>query len=424
MHETEGVADFVRDDVLKRFAHGFVGHLLGAHGAVDLRGLDEAPAVEHGSHATIDVDRAVDDFARAGIAPRGAHGVLDGGGHVAQAGVFEVVGVELRIFFGRGIVANLDHVFETDALKGLVPTEHADADGLFPQIGEAGIDVVDDVLLGSHETAGHVGGGVGRFDAPAAHEGGVFDALVVVEDVFVGEEEPDAGVGETRHHGVLGKGHEGVVHSDGDGIIGGDCAPFAADVGAVAAFDRHTGVGLKTFEGFDVREVVVQIGVDREAVHVVADDGEELVVLEKERGGIDEHRGAVLAPALDGEGEEGEVGVVVLGAALYGGVGRGKQEVGVDEIHDHDAVLAHEAEVDGVAVAETHGAEAGIGHGRKRDPEQEVLAEGGFGEFDVEFAVGLVEGEKRAGRCGDGLVGEDLFVARLLRGFLLSFFLV
>ena len=206
LHETEGVADFVGDDVHRsdlRMASSGIFLARTVLSTCEVWMKRQLLSTE--ATPTIDVDRAVDDFARAGIAPRGTHGVLDGGGHVAQTRVFEVVGVELRIFFRRGVVATFDHVFETDALEGFVPAEHADADGLFPQIGEAGIDIIDDGLLGFHQLAGHVGGGVGGFDAPAAHEGGVFDALVVVENVFAGEEEPDAGVGETRHHGRSGK---------------------------------------------------------------------------------------------------------------------------------------------------------------------------------------------------------------------------
>ena len=424
VHETEGVADFVGNDVLERLAHGFVGHLLVADAGVDLRGLDEAPAIEHRGYTAVDVDRTVDDFARARIAPRGAHGVFDGRGHVAKTRVFEVVGVELRIFFRRGIVATFDHVFETDALEGFVPAEHADADGLFPQIGEAGIDIIDDGLLGFHQLAGHIGGGVGGFDTPTTHESGVFDALIVVENVFAGEEQTDAGIGKTRHHGAFGQGHEGVVHTHGDGIVGRYFAALAHDVGAVAALDEDAGVGFEALQRLDEREVVLQRGVDRESVHVIADDGEELVVFEEEGGGIDEHRGTVLAPPLDGEGGEGEVGIVVLGTALHGGVGGGNEEVGVDEIHDHHAVFAHEAEVNGVTIAETYGAEAGIGDRGEGDAEEKILAEGGFGQLEVEFAVGLVESEQGAGGAGDGLVGENFLIARLLRGLFLGLFLM
>ena len=294
---------------------------------------------------------------------------------------------------------------------------------MFPQIGEAGIDIIDDGLLGFHQLAGHVGGGVGGFDAPAAHEGGVFDALVVVENVFAGEEEPDAGVGETRHHGAFGQGHEGVVHAHGDGIVGRHFGALALNVGTVAALDEDTHVGFEALQRLDEREVVLQRRVDAQSVHVIADDGEELIVFEEEGGGVDEHRGTVLTPPLDGEGGEGEVGVVVLGTALHGGVGGGNEEVGVDEIHHHHAVFAHEAEVNGVAVAETYRAEAGIGDRSEGDAEEEILAEGGFGQLEVEFAVGLVEGEQRAGCRGDGLVGEDFLVARLLRRLFLGFFL-
>jgi len=58
------------------------------------------------------------------------------------------------------------------------------------------------------------------------------------------------------------------------------------------------------------------------------------------------------------------------------------------------------------------------------DAEEKILAEGGFGQLEVEFAVGLVEAEQRAGGAGDGLVGENFLIARFLRGLFLGLFLM
>ena len=80
--------------------------------------------------------------------------------------------------------------------------------------------------------------------------------------------------------------------------------------------------------------------------------------------------------------------------------------------------------MNGVTIAETYGAEAGIGDRGEGDAEEKILAEGGFGQLEVEFAVGLVEAEQRAGGAGDGLVGENFLIARFLRGLFLGLFLM
>ena len=73
MHQTESVADLVRDDIFKRLVQDFFRKLLAAHSLVDLGCLHEAPVVDEPDDVVVDKDGRVEDFSGDRIHPRRPH---------------------------------------------------------------------------------------------------------------------------------------------------------------------------------------------------------------------------------------------------------------------------------------------------------------------------------------------------------------
>ena len=264
------MADFVCHGVGQRLLEDGRGKTVGAHGGVDVGRLHEAPFIEEVFDVVVDDDRGVDDFARGGVYPRGTHGVLFGVGDVANAGVGEVVGIELRIFLGGGEIAHLDCVLEADFLKSLVPTQHAFADGLLPGGGEIGIDVENDGALGLYETAGGVVGIFLGLKAPAVGEIDVAGAVGgAVDVIFHRIEDAYAGIGHAGRHFLFGQEEKRV----GDIDRGGGVALQEEDVhdrGAelVVFLDLDADVVVEGFELLDEGQSVVAAAFEREVARL------------------------------------------------------------------------------------------------------------------------------------------------------------
>ena len=109
-------------------------------------------------------DGSARDLARAGVDPGTGGDISLRIGHVADAVVLDVVGVEVLIL---RVVEDLEDVLEAGGLEGLVPAQYALADGCRPARRHVGVDVEGDLALGLGEDALSIGLLVTRHELPA-----------------------------------------------------------------------------------------------------------------------------------------------------------------------------------------------------------------------------------------------------------------
>ena len=304
VHQAQAVSHLVADDILQGIAQFFLGQVQGAHAFIGLGGLDKHPLGYQADDVVVHIDRGVDNLTGAGIHPGGPHGVLDAHGFVADAVVFDVVGVEGRIFLGRGEIPRHHGVLEADAPERLAPGIHGRADVGLPPFRECGVDIKDDGFDGLHQLPAQPGGAVAGLHTPAVHQihvlGGGAD---IGHSLAPGEEVADAGIGGAGLVGILRQqeeraGDQGrerlVVNYFPPGLVG--CRK------AVAARDRHRDIVVK---GLRVRYVgilflvfLVQfVGFVRGPAHK---GREPFVVFQQEPGHV--HHGA----AVGAEGGDGK----------------------------------------------------------------------------------------------------------------------
>ena len=211
MHESQAVSHLVRQHIAEPVEQHLVGQIYLPDALVGLRGLHEDHPVEHLHDIVEDVDRGVEDLAAARIDPRGTHSVGDGRWSVAQAGIFDVVGVEFRIVLGVG--QRLHGVFEPDLGEELVPLRDALIDRGLPLLGEIRVDVEDDRLDGLDLLAAFPGLRVRRLQPPAVGQvNGLHALFLVAVQVFPGGEYRHAAVGDAGAVGLFVEQHQRPGH--------------------------------------------------------------------------------------------------------------------------------------------------------------------------------------------------------------------
>ncbi|CCZ96202.1 unknown [Alistipes sp. CAG:53] len=416
VHQSEAVSHLVGEDVLQRLLEYVVGQLLAAHALVDLCGLHETPVGGQLHHVVVHQHRGVDDLARAGVDPRGSHGVGHGGRDVADAGVFQVVGIEFGIVLRE--VLDVHDVFESDLLEGLVPAQHAATDRFAPQRGERVVEVEDDRLDRLHEFAAFPGLQVFGLDVPAVDDREILDLVLLAVDArHVGQEDADARIGQAGPHRLFGQQQDRARDLHGHRLVLLDDHQ-AQQVGrhrvGEIGFDGH--VVLEGLDLVDHRTFGLELARD---VHHAAlgafDRGEQFVVAREELGHFDHHCRAVAvvadqrvgvhdrregAPA-DGLGHVGIVRVV-----------NGRHD-GLREVDRR--VDARELDVDGVRGFVADGPEVGVAGLRDRGGDQHFTADRLEGDLHVELSLELVERQERP------FGGEARFVVDEHFGVLVDF---
>ena len=300
VHESQAMPDLVGHHVAQGVVHHLAGQFHAAHRLVGLGRLDEAPVVHQLDNVVEHVDRGVDDLAAARIDPRGPHSVGDADGRIADARIFDVVGVELRVVLRK--LTGLDGLFESDAFERLVPLLDGLENGLAPALGEIGVDVEDDRFLGPDELPAAVGRLVRRLDAPAvgvAEQLGLL--LPLAEKNLPGGENRHAAIDEARLVRRFGQQHERARHNGRERHVGGNLlAPGFERVGIAQVAADHDVV----LEGADLPEERLVRLVARRAGHppvvevlsVGVERRQSLVVAQEEVRRIENDRATVGTP--------------------------------------------------------------------------------------------------------------------------------
>ena len=175
--------------------------------------LGEVPLVEKLLDVIEDEECRADDLSRPWVDPRGGVGILSLIGDIADAGVLQIV--RIKAGGGVGEIPYLDGVLKSDLLEGLIPRQDTVADRLLPLLGECGIEIEDDRLLGLRESAGGVGGGVCRLESPSVGDVDVVGLVLEGGEIEPpGGEGPDAGVGDAYRHRLLRQSEQGKSRLD------------------------------------------------------------------------------------------------------------------------------------------------------------------------------------------------------------------
>ena len=259
VHEAEGVADLVCDDVLERLGHQRIGELHRSDEGVDLSRLDEAPVVVQLRDITPDEYRGIDDLTRTGVSPAGPHSVLGSDGHVANTVVLEVVGVEVGVI--RGEVTHLDSVLEANSLESLIPAQRTLLHRSLPHCGEGILYVEDDRLLGANELTSLVGSDIRGLEAPALSEAHGLDLLGLgVVGILRDVEDTDTRISQTGRHRLLGQAEDGEGRPESHGVVLQRALSSTRGVegDAVATVDLDGDVVLEGLDLADVAEVTLQ----------------------------------------------------------------------------------------------------------------------------------------------------------------------
>ena len=406
VHEAQAVSDLVREDVAQGAAHDRVGDVHRADVGVGGCGLQEAPAVQEFDDVVVHHHRRRDDLARAGIVPRGAHGVLERQRGVADAGVFQVVGIELGVLLRGGVVADLDDVLEADLLEGVVPLFDTLAGVGFPRLGEVRVEVEDDGFHRLDQLAALISLDILGLHAPVA---GVVDgqrAAVHVrrEAGLARHEDVHARVGDARTHLLLGEQQQRAGDEGREGALVLDLADHrAVRVGygggvAQVALDGHV-----VLESLDVAQMAVRLLERRGAREGLVAEGavrverrQIVVVLHEEVRHVDHHGRRVGVVGFDLEGavdarDRGAahrfVDALVLAVAAVNVVDQA-------ELHALVALLGegHVQRVFGLVAHYAVVVVAGLRNGRS---EQHLAAEDRHRQLEVELlAIDLVDGHE------------------------------
>ena len=412
VHQAQRVSDLMGEDVFQRLLENVVGELLAAHALVYLRGLHEAPRVGQPHHVVVHQHRGIDDLARARIDPRGAHGVGHGCRDIADAGVFQVVGVEFGIVFRE--VLDVHDVLESDLLERLVPAQDAAADRVAPQRGECVVEVEDDGFDRFHEFAAFPCLHVLGLEVPAVDDREVLDGLFLAVDARqAGQEDADPVIGQTRPHRLLGQQQDRARHLHGHRLVLLERYQTQQAgryrVGEVR-LDRD--VVLERLDLVDGRAFALELSGDADQAVVAVAHGSQLgVVPGEELGHIDDQRRTVAVVADETERRDdggqrtaadgfGHVGVVLVVERGHGGFGEVERGVDPREL-DVDGVLRFVADGSQIGVA-------GFGDGRS---DEHLAADRFEGNFGVEFAFELVQCQKGSlGRYARLVVDKHLGV--------------
>ena len=199
MHESEGVAYLMGKGVRERLAYDVVGHLLCSHTWIDLSRLHKAPVVDELHHIVVHQYRGVDYLACARVYPRWSHSVLYRSGHIAYAGVFQIVGIEVGVVLRE--VDGLHHILEAYLLESLVPYQYRLLQRLLPCLGESVVYIPHYRLLGFYQFAPAPCCRVLGLKSPAVGVGEVLDTVAChSQPALVGKEYSKTRVGYSRLH--------------------------------------------------------------------------------------------------------------------------------------------------------------------------------------------------------------------------------
>ena len=420
------------EDVSDRFADDVVGHPLRAYAGIDLCGLAETPVVDQLDNVVVYDDRSVDNLARRGIDPRGPHRIGDLCRDEADTRVFQVVRIEFGVVLRE--IADLHDILEADFFKGLVPAFDAFFGRFAPQGGECVVEVEDDRFHGFYQFAASPSCRIRRLDVPTVDHRVAGDLVGVgVEVGAAGEKDSDTGVGHARTHLLFGEHHDAARHAHRERVV-------LLQQDQLHQVGRYR-VGEHGFdadvvlEGFDFPEggaAAVERRRDVDAAHRAAfDRRQRLIIRREEVGCIEDHRRRIVVEADDLVRVQDRVHRAELD-------GVGHLLVRLVEVGQH-ADLAHvDRAVDQVEpymhrrlgfVADR--SKVGVAGFRDRRCDQHFAAHVLHGQFDVEFALGLVQGHEPAFGPGrhiafvlhEGLVVlGDLFLCHGVRLFGLGLF--
>ena len=211
VHVAQAVSDLVRQHIAEPVADHLFGDRYGTDALVGLRGLYEKPVVEQFHHVVVNVNRGVEYLAAARIDPRGPHRIGNGDRRVADARIFDVVGIEPGIV--RRIGFRDDGMLETDAFERLVPLLDRLEDMLFPHLRKSVVDIEHDRLLRRHLLTALPRLRIRRLQPPAV---GIIDhpgaLLAFAEKHLPGRKDRHAAVGDARPVGLAGQQHQRTGH--------------------------------------------------------------------------------------------------------------------------------------------------------------------------------------------------------------------
>ena len=367
-----------------------------------------------------DVDRGVEYLAAARIDPRGTHGVGDGYRCVAQAGVFDVVGIELRVVFGVG--QRLHGVLEPDFGEKLVPLHDALIDCGLPLFGEIRVDVEDDRPDGFDLLAALPGLRVRRLQPPAVGQvEGLHALLLVTVEVFPGGEYRHAAVGDAGAVGLLVEQHQRAGHDGGQGLVVHD---FLLRHGVrhrvgVAQRALHREVVGERLDAAQRRELLLERLAEarrpRTAVSPEVRERRQLLdVAHEEVRDVDDHGRRVGVVGVDFEiAEDGRDVVPVERTEDVPGHAQ-RVVVGVDLPDLHAFARLGEGDVErrvGFRAGDSREVVRGL---RNHRPQQHFASEERLRKFEIEFVVDLVQLDHA---IGDLVFLLEEFVVCALLGF-------
>ena len=165
VHESQRVSHFMGGHIDEGLVETVLRQFLGAHGLVHLRCLDKAPLRHQFDHVVVNDNGSVDNLAGRGVYPARPHGIGHARRNVADAGVFQIVGVEFRVVDGK--IFDADGILEADGLESFVPIKHAFTDGRLPMLREIRVEIEDDGLHGLYQLAALPGLPIRRLQPPA-----------------------------------------------------------------------------------------------------------------------------------------------------------------------------------------------------------------------------------------------------------------
>ena len=244
---------FVRNDVFQRFFHNAVGHLRCTCGGVQLRRLHQPPIVYGVHHVVVNQHRGIDYLARSWVGPRWSHSVFNVSRQIPDAGIGEIVGVEVVIVGGK--VGYLHHILKPNAFESLVPPQYTRLNSPFPKRWKGVFHIKHDGLNGFGGRSCEISRRVFGFYTPTFNKRGLVYRAIAGQHILVNEKHSHACIAQTRRHLLVGQQGKGEVNADGYGVVGNGRAALSRQANQVMAVHLDAGVAFEHLERGYSRQV-------------------------------------------------------------------------------------------------------------------------------------------------------------------------
>ena len=280
--KAEGVAHLMRTDETDELPHELVGEVHGLGTLVERAALRHVPLLDERHDVVIPADVSLDDFARTGVDNARTIGILGLAGQIAQHGETGVVDRHGGVV---GPVLGHNGILEAGGFEGHIPIVDALLQILHPLLGRSGVNIVDDLLLGLHQTACLIGLDVLGLKAIARDDGIVLWGIIVAILRHLIIKIADAIIEKTGLHGHFGQKHQRGVETQ-RGSTGLRSGRLAAGHG-VGAQGLDFDVDWIGLHGVDERTVALHAANAQLGAVVVGETGD-FVVGEEQTSDLNE----------------------------------------------------------------------------------------------------------------------------------------